>query len=124
MTKYEPRLELKGVSQSTFDKNLRTLDSKGLSPLNKACGNEHYLLVEKNKTIGYIVSSENCSRLTGFAIHQDYRKRGYGKRAIERLKENARKNGKELVACDPIAGHDFFKKCKVKIEWPMFNDGL
>lgn len=124
MPKYESRLKLKKVSQSTFAKSLRTLDSKGSLPLNIACGNEYCLIVENNKTIGYTVSSENCSRVTGLVIHQDYRNKGYGKRIIEQLKENARKNGKELVVCDPFAEPDFFEKCGVKIEWPMFDDGL
>jgi GNAT superfamily N-acetyltransferase len=117
-------LKMRKLKREEFYKSLSSLDVKGAHVLSVACGNERSIFYEKGKPVGYIVSSDDYARVTGFTVHQDHRGKGYGKKIIEMLKENAKKNNKELVVSDPIGAPDFFKNCGVKIEWPMFDDGL
>ncbi|OGI12728.1 hypothetical protein A3K64_04110 [Candidatus Micrarchaeota archaeon RBG_16_36_9] len=117
-------LEMRKVKSEEFFESLKSLDEKGTYPLSVSSGNNQAIFYENGKPVGYVVSSEDYSRVAGFTVHQDYRGRGYGRRMIEILKQNASEKNRELVVCDPIFSSDFFKKCNVKIEWPMFDDGL
>ncbi len=119
-----PELEMRKVHSEEFYKSSSSLDAKGAYVLSVACGNETSIFYEKGKPVGYTVSSDDYARVTGFTVHQDHRGKGYGKKMIEMLKKNAKKNNKELVVSDPIGAPDFFKNCGVKIEWPMFDDCL
>jgi GNAT superfamily N-acetyltransferase len=117
-------LKMRKVKDEEFDKSLSSLDAKGAYVLSVACGKERSIFYEKGKPVCYIISSDDYARVTGFTVHQDYRGKGYGRKIIEILKENAKKNNRELIVSDPTGAPDFFKNCGVKIEWPMFDDSL
>jgi len=104
-------LELKRVDEKEFYRNLKSLDNKGKFPLALAAGKEYGLFVENGNVIGYVQGSNELSRVDGFAIHQDYRGKGYGKLAIEQLKTTVKKNGNSLVVCAFPTAYKFFQKC-------------
>jgi N-acetylglutamate synthase-like GNAT family acetyltransferase len=109
-----PKLKMVNVSKEEFDKELRTLDEKGLWPLRIATADKYNLFSENGKIIGYAMFSQD--RLTALVVHQDFRDNGYGKMMIEQLKEIARNDNKNLVVDSPIFSYNFFKKCGVEID--------
>jgi GNAT superfamily N-acetyltransferase len=95
-------LKMRKVKSEEFYKSSKSLDAKGAYVLSVACGNERYIFYEKDKPVGFIVSSDDYARITGFTVHQNYRGKGYGKKMIEMLKENAKKNNKKLWWENPL----------------------
>ena len=107
----KPGLEARRVSREEFCREASSLDTEGSLALGMACGNEYTIFSKDNKTVGYSVSSEELSRLSGLAVHQNYRGRGIGKEIVGQLKQNAKKYGKSLVVCALPSTYGFFQDC-------------
>ena len=114
MTEYQTQksdLRVKRVGRKEFCREAASLDIKGSLALAMASGDEYTVFSKENKTVGYSISSENLSRLSGLAVHQNYRNNGIGKEIIGHLKQNAKKYGKDLVVCALPSTYEFFQDC-------------
>ena len=117
MAEYQlkPTLEIRRVGREEFYREAASLDTKGSLALAMASGNEYTIFLNENKPTAYAVSSENLSRISGLAVHQNYRGKGIGKKVVGHLKENARKDGKSLVICALPSTYEFFQDCGLTI---------
>lgn len=110
-------LEMKRVRMEEFWKEVGLLDMEGTYALalGREADSEYTIFSKDNKSVGFSISSKDSSRLSGLAVHQDYRGRGLGKEIVNYLKCNAKENGNHLTVCSMPASYGFFQNCGLKI---------
>ena len=110
-----PEIIIKNTDKNNFYEKADVLDRKGVIPL-LCCGATGYsFIVNGNDVVGFIRSSEDMTRISGFVIHQDYREKGLGKKTIDILKINAREKNKSLVVAATPSAYEFYEKCGLTI---------